>query len=301
MTFVNFNGNNIIITGTGNNILYPEDIRRIDFDFAEVEINGFNGISQEASWYLDHADTIQLAKEVTDINRCYFRKARVNHPSMFSNKESFKDLNDLKTSLDLQCHCNDDFVYLVYPAEHKQWDDTVVHGYHLTMCETVVTPTKVVDKNAKDFFIEVESIREPINLKTTRVKQVLKAIYPLNLKSTEVKDFASFIINNARDKIIHLDKPDKKWLTNEYDAAPTIEEQWEVDKDNRIYLSCFEQELLLDKEATLNKYGFNIFHSKDLQAICEGHIDDFKIRIYEQDSFGPVVAGFYADGKDYAF
>ena len=213
-TVINFNGNNITITGTG--ILNYEDIRRIDFDFAKVEIKKFDGISREASRLLDDADAVTLAEEITNIDRCYFRKAKVNHLGMFSNKESFKDLNDLKTALELQCHCNYDFVYLIYPAEHKQWDDSIVRGYHLTMCEMVATPTKVVYKNEQDFFIEVESIREPKNLKTTRVKQVLKAIYPLNLRSTEVKDFSSFIINNARDTVIHLDKPDKKWLTNEY-------------------------------------------------------------------------------------
>ena len=300
MTNVTINGNNIVINGTG--MLDGKDIRRIDFEFTTVTINGFTGITQDAAWYLNEADHIELSESIKDINDCRFHKAIVNHPNKFSNKKFFKDLNDIKSSLELEKKCNDHFVYLVYPAEHKLWDGTVAKGYRISMAETVFGDERVTRKNEKDFFIEVETVRKPLNLKETIVHQKPVSIYPLNItRNTKIENFVDFLFKKAEDKVFHTGKYNNELLCNQYTVTPTLAEKQTIKDEINQYMQGFEAELCLDKEKTLEKYGWQIYHSEDLQEICKKHITDFHIRIYEQDSFGPVVAGFYAAGKDYAY
>lgn len=286
----NKEGNTLTINSTEPNAtLSIMDFETINLDTINF-INFGNNISKLDEYCFANFTNLKeliiprgiIAKDVCGCRN----KVKLIHEDGFYNKKGFVSIDELKKSIEIDklLYSPVDFWACTWEAEWTMWDGTKVTGillhYQNPFCD-------------KEYFIEYNEERV-VDRETRRVlyKKTLSAI-------TEVSTELSAKMG---EKIHFLDKGscelhqlrDERISYNEPELIQLAEEDWERTKAN--FAAAFAE----DQEQALQYYCGDIYCDKsgELEKIIGSTVHR---TVFERDSFGPVTAGFYYNGKAYWF
>lgn len=282
---ITINGAEIEISGTGT--LRSEDISRVNFELATVTIKGFDYINSFVAYCFTDAFEVIIDETVKSFDRMHCKDVTVSYPLAWGKRDNYKTLADIKEALRFRRNIDDSFVYNIYPVKFSSDWDGKINGYLLTTCITKFIDNKFVDSDRHYYFIGVNKHRRIFSKQETHIHQ--KIVETFELSEDE------FV---AR---VHLcGVPSDNWLNDVLIEKPTEKELQVLEENNMAFLASFETNLFLDMNKCLRENISPIFRDENLQEICKKHIPDFRVKVFEKDSFGPIVVGFIANGKEYA-
>ena len=290
MVTTNSNGNTLTINATEPNAT----VSIMDFETIKPDTINFISFGNNISKLNDYCfANFTALKELViprgiiakDICGCK-NKVKLSHEDGFYNKRGFVSINELKNSIEIDkmLYSPVDFWACTWEAEWTMWDGTKVTGillhYTNPFCD-------------KEFFIEYNEERI-VDRKARRViyKKTLSRITKVSTRQSIVMGEEIRLIGKGSCKLEQL--RDERVSYNEPELIQLAEEDWKRTKAN--FASAFAE----DQEQALQYYCGDIYRDKsgELENIIGSTVHR---TVFEKDSFGPVVAGFYYNNKAYFF
>ena len=290
MVTTNSNGNTLTINSTEPNAT----LKNIDFETINLDSINFisfgNNISKLDEYCFANFTGLKELKIprgiiAKDICGCG-NKVKLIHEDGFYNKKAFISIDEIKKSIEIDkmLYSPVDFFACTWDAQWTVWDGTVITGillhYQNPFCD-------------REYFIEYNEERV-VDRETRRViyKKTLSAITEVSTELSATMGEKIHLLGRGSCELHQL--RDERISCNEPELIQLAEEDWERTKSN--FASAFAE----NQEQALQYYCGDIYrdNSGELEKIIGSTVHR---TIFERDSFGPVTAGFYYNGKAYWF